>query len=178
MLRLIFDSNSLITACKFHYQNLPVLDYFLKNCELTIPLAVKIEVVDPGSTYADAVYARSLLETWQIKVANISQPPNDILMHYKIGSGEREAIVLYLQMKQDIDFLVTDDRLAYIVCDRLGINKILFLDLIVEFVRMNFLTGNQAKEVVQAIKSRYPEGFIYHTLKLLEMESQNEKSSF
>jgi predicted nucleic acid-binding protein len=177
MLRLIFDSNSLITACKFHYQNLPVLNYFLKNCEITVPLAVKIEVVDPGSTYEDAIYARSLLETGQIKAAKLFLAPDDILMHYKIGTGEREAIMLYLQMKPEIDFLVTDDRLAYIVCDRLGIDKILFLDLIVQFVRMNFFTSHLAKEIVQVIKSRYPEGFIYHTIKLLEMEKQNAKSS-
>jgi len=171
MLRLIFDSNSLITACKCHYQNLPVLAYFLKNCELTVPLAVKMEVIDIGSNYADAIYARQLLETGKIKVANFSQPPNDILNHYKIGSGERDAILLCLQMNRNIDFLVTDDRLAYIVCDRFGITKILFLDLIVEFVRKNFLVADQAKEIVHAVKSRYPEGFIYHTLRILEMES-------
>ncbi len=177
MIRLIFDSNSLITACKFNFQNLPVIDLFLKNCELTVPQAVKIEVVDAGSIYPDALYARNLLETGQIKVANISQSPDDILMHYKIGSGEREAIVLYWQFEKHFDFLVTDDRLAYIICDRLGIKKILFLDLIVEFVRKNFLDSNQAKKIVQTIQTRYPEGFIYHTLKISEMESQNDKRS-
>lgn len=176
MIKLIFDSNSLITASKGHYQTSPVLDYFLTNCEITVPMAVKMEVVDVGIMYVDAIYAINLIESGQIKVVKISQTPNDILMHYKIGNGEREAIMLSLQMKGQFDFFVTDDRLAYIVCDRLRIAKILFLDLIVEVVRKNHLDSSQAKAIVHAIKSRYPEGFIYHTLKILEMENQDGKS--
>ncbi|HEX9974319.1 MAG TPA: hypothetical protein VGD14_19780 [bacterium] len=135
-----------------------------------------MEVVDIGSTYADAAYVKSLLDAGQIKAVNVSPSLNDILMHYKIGDGEREAIMLGLQMKGKIDFFVTDDRLAFIICDRLRIAKILFLDLIVEFVIKNLLDSNQAKAIVHTVKSRYQEGFLYHTLKILEMENQNGKS--
>ena len=175
MIELIFDSNSLITACKCHYQKSPVLDYFLANCVITVPRAVEIEVVDVGSMYADALFAESLIDMGKIKVENVSQTPSDILMHYKLGVGEREAIMLSLQMKGKADFLVTDDRLAFVIRDRLGIAKILFLDLIVEFVKKNLMDSNLAQAIVHAVKSRYQEEFLYHTLKILETESPNGK---
>jgi len=52
--------------------------------------------------------------------------------------------------------------------DRMKIKKSLFLDLIIEFVEKKLMNTEVAEQVVAAVKSRYPEGFIYHTLKILE----------
>ena len=71
-------------------------------------------------------------------------------------------------MAGKVDFIVTDDRLAYIVIDRMHIKKMLFLDLIVELVERNLMNLELAKSIVNEIESRYPEGFIYHTLKILD----------
>ena len=71
-------------------------------------------------------------------------------------------------MAGKVDFIVTDDRLAYIVIDRMHIKKMLFLDLIVELVERNLMNLELAKSIVNEIELRYPEGFIYHTLKILD----------
>jgi predicted nucleic acid-binding protein len=90
------------------------------------------------------------------------------LDHYNLGKGEKESIVLAVEMGEEVGFIVTDDRLAYIVIDRMGIKKLIFLDLIVELVERSSMDLELAKSITNAIESRYPEGFIYHTLKILE----------
>ena len=47
--------------------------------------------------------------------------------------SEKEAIALCLKMGENIP-LITDDRLAYIVSDRMRVQKLLLLDLVVELV--------------------------------------------
>lgn len=176
MLKLIFDSNSLITGCKCRIHDTPIINYFLGKCKIFIPDAVKVEVVDAGSAYIDSAYAKTLMEKGNISIKSVSEASNDILLHYKLGNGEREAIMINLSSREEFDYFVTDDRLAFVVCDRLQIKKILFIDLIVEFVKRKFLEITIAKEIVKALESRYQKGFIYHTLKILETEDQNEAS--
>jgi len=85
-----------------------------------------------------------------------------------LGKGEKESIALAIKMVAEVDFTITDDRLAYIVIDRMDIKKLLFLDLIVELVERGLMNLELAKSIINAIKSRYPEGFVYHTLKILD----------
>jgi predicted nucleic acid-binding protein len=101
----------------------------------------------------------------------VRRPPfwdYNVLDHYNLGKGEKESIVLTVEMGDEMDFIVTDDRLAYVVIDRMGIKKLLFLDLIVELVERTLMDLELARSIIDAIESRYPEGFIYHTLKILE----------
>ncbi|MDI6886828.1 MAG: hypothetical protein QMD22_10930, partial [archaeon] len=109
----------------------------------------------------------------KIKVRSVSFWKNDVLDRYKLGKGEMESIALGVEMGDEVDFIVTDDRLAYIVIDRMGLKKMLFLDLIVELVERRLLDLERARLIVHAIESRYPEGFIYHTLKILERVGGN-----
>jgi hypothetical protein len=60
-----------------------------------------------------------------------------------------------------------DDILAYMVCDRLKINKVLFLDLLVLLTRQNLLGVKETTDIVQSVRSRYPGPFVAHTLQLL-----------
>lgn len=54
------------------------------------------------------------------------------------------------------------------VMNRMKIKKLLFLDLLIEFMEKKLMEKQVAEQIAAAVKPRYPEGFIYHTLKILE----------
>ena len=72
--------------------------------------------------FPDARLADRITGEGRIEVIPISLPPNNVLDHYRLGSGEKESIALYLDQADELDFLVTDDRLAYVVSQRCGIS--------------------------------------------------------
>jgi len=168
MLRFIVDTNALITACKFSVRGVPVIKLIAGTCKLIISTSVHDEVVSTGDKYPDALVAKELIEDGKIEVRGVELGDHDILNRYKLGKGEKESIVLAVEMNENVDFIVTDDRLAYIVMTRMDLNTMLFLDLIVTLVERGMLTRAVANAIVKAVEPRYPEGFIYHTLKILE----------
>ncbi len=167
MLKVIFDTNALITSCKFYVHGLPVIKHVVERCEIIISHSVNEEVVSAEGRYPDAVVAKELIRDGKIKIRRVPFLDYDVLDRYKLGKGEKESIVLAVEMGEELDFIVTDDRLAYIVIDRMEIKKALFLDLIVELVERSSMDLELAKLIINAIELRYPEGFIYHTLKIL-----------
>ena len=112
--------------------------------------------------------AESLIRSEQIPVYNVSLPMGNVLEHYKLGPGEKEAITLCLERPNEFGFLVTDDRLAYIVSRRCGIPTCLFLDLIIHPVEQDVWKRDFAEQVVQSVQVRFSGGFVPHTLKILE----------
>ena len=168
MLKLIFDANALITSCKFYLRGIPVIKHVADRCRIIISHSVNKEIISSGERYSDTLVAKELIRDGKIKVKRALFQNYDVLDHYKLGNGEKESIGLAVEMAGKVDFIVTDDRLAYIVIDRMHIKKLLFLDLIVELVERNLMNLELAKSIVNEIESRYPEGFIYHTLKILD----------
>jgi hypothetical protein len=66
----------------------------------------------------------------------VEAPPRSsvsVLDGYKLGSGEKESIILALT-QPSVGYLVIDDRLAFIVSDRMTVPKILLVDLLAELV--------------------------------------------
>lgn len=170
MLQVVFDTPALITGCQFEVRSQPVIEHLLTFCNIIVPAAVQIEAVIAGKRYLDAGVAGGLIVAGRIQLEDISLPDGNVLEHYKLGAGEKEAIALCLEKmrrREVIDFLVTDDRLAYIVADRLRVQKLLLVDLLVELVERKVMDNLLAEEIVQAIRPRYPVGFIIHTLKIL-----------
>ncbi len=168
MLKVIFDTNALITTCKFYVREAAVIKYIAGICEIIISRSVYEELISAGERYPDAVAAKELIRKGKIEVRKVLFWDYDVLNRYKLGKGEKESIVLAVEMGDEVDFIVTDDRLAYIVMDRMGIKKMLFLDYIVELVERRLMDLKCAESIINAIESRYPEGFMYHTLKILE----------
>jgi len=66
-----------------------------------------------------------------------------------------------------IALLVTDDFLALVVAHRLDLPSILFLDFVVGRARRGELRIGEAQQIVQAVRTRYPHGFVPHSLALL-----------
>jgi hypothetical protein len=88
------------------------------------------------------------------------------LQYYHLGPGEREALTLTAHMAEDAVF-VTDDVLALVVAQQLGLPSTLFLDFVVGQARRGELRVAMAQQIVQAVSTRYPQGFVPHSLALL-----------
>jgi predicted nucleic acid-binding protein len=166
MLKVIFDSSALITCCKFKIQSHYIMEHILRICEVFIPDAVRAEAGMASEKYPDATVAERMIREGAIKVQCVELQEDGVLDRYKLGKGEKEAITLAIDKGEA--FVVTDDRLAYVVINRMKIKKLLFLDLLIELVEQKLIEREVAEQIVAAVKSRYPEGFIYHTLKILE----------
>ena len=167
-LKLLFDSCSLITASKFKLQDRLVLDYILKISEIHIPEEVRNETTRLRDKYADAREIEKRINRGDIKVHKVKsqQKFEAELEHYKIDPGEKEAILLYLY-ENSFDFLIVDDHLAFIVCNRFGVKARFFLDLIVHFTNMGMLERDTAFGIIEAVRTRYAEGFVTHSISMI-----------
>jgi predicted nucleic acid-binding protein len=126
------------------------------------------EVIVERERYADAIVAEERVKAKRIKIRDVDLPFNSVLNYYGLGAGEKEAIALSREMEAEIDFLVIDDKLGYIVCDRLGIKKCFLLDLILKLVERGMMDKELAREIIKVVKPRYSEGLIRHSLWILE----------
>ncbi|HDN78900.1 MAG TPA: hypothetical protein ENG33_00375 [Chloroflexi bacterium] len=166
-MRLIFDSSSLITCCRITVEGEPIIEAVLQVCDVIVPASVSREVTIAQHLYPDASVAARLISLKRIQVHKVDLPPDNVLDHYKLGTGEKEAIALFLEAK-DYSFLVTDDRLAYIVASRCAVPVCLFLALLVELVNNGLMDVKKSRKIALATEVRYPKGFVPHTLRILE----------
>lgn len=171
--RVIFDTNALITACKFSIQGRHLIEWILQSHVVVVPSAVGEEAIRGKNRYEDAAVAARLIDAQKIQVEQVVVPQESFLHDYDLGRGEKEAICLYLAQKDRVVALVTDDKLAYIVCDRMSVPKQLFLDFVLGLVRQGALAADLAREVIEVCQPRYSKGLIAHSLALLqEVERQ------
>jgi len=167
MLRLVFDANALITCCQAVTRRKAAIEDLLAVSALSVPPAVEQEVLAARSKYLDAHLAGRLITGGQIQVGAVSLPGDNVLDSYRLGTGEKECIAYCLAHADQLDFWVTDDRLAYVVGRRCGIPALLFLDLVIELVQRKLWTREMAEEVIQSIQQRFSGGFVPHTLAIL-----------
>lgn len=73
---------------------------------------------------------------------------------YKLGSGEKESLILVLT-QLSVDYLVIDDCLAFIVSDRMTVPKILLVALVAELVWRGRLERALVERMLKAIEQRY-----------------------
>lgn len=167
----IFEAGPLISACKYTVQDRPVIEVLTSLLPITIPAAVYQEVVMAGSRYPDAAVARQQVEKGRITVET-PQPNTDLsalLSLYRLGKGETEAIVLTAEkmVQETAVSLIVDDILAYVVCDRVKVNKLLFLDFLVMLTQEGAMREEEALDIVRNVQSRYPQPFVAHTVHML-----------
>jgi predicted nucleic acid-binding protein len=166
-LKVVVDSASLITAAKFTVDGHTVVEYLAQCCLLRITPAVHQEVILAGATYPDAAHVQAMVTDGRITVASPPVSAASVLDGYKLGRGEKDSIILMLT-QPDMDYLVVDDRLAFVVSDRMTVPKILLVDLLVELVWQGCMERQLAEKMLKAIAPRYAPGFIPHTLTMLE----------
>lgn len=172
-MKAIFDSNSLITACKFSLRANPLIGLISQAREITIPKSVSNETIKAKRRYPDARVAAEYIGTGAIKVAEAEVPKETFLHDYNLGRGEKEAIYLYLKRRKEFDYIVTDDKLVYIICDRMGLPKLFFPDLVIALVKESKIKCELAQEIIELTKPRYSKGMISHSLALLKEVGQD-----
>lgn len=166
-LKLVVDSASLITAAKFAVDGRTVAEHIVDRCQVIIVPAVHNEVILAGGAHPDAAQVQAMVAGGRIAVASPPASGVTVLDSYKLGRGEKESIILTLA-RPDVDYLVVDDRLAFIVSDRMTVPKILLADLLVELVWKGLMDREISEKMLKAIEPRYAPGFIPHTLRILE----------
>jgi predicted nucleic acid-binding protein len=166
-LRIIVDANAFITACKFTLEQEVLIDLLLHHCQIELPPSVAEETTR-NLRHPDAHVAAQRLAAGLLAVQSPTAPILGFLDEYHLGRGEKEAIRLYLSNPDGIDFLITDDKLAYLVCGRMGIAVRLLPDLIIELVRRGSLTKIQAEKIIDVTSPRYSAGIVAHSRALLE----------
>lgn len=170
----IFEAGRLISACKAIVKDRAGIDLLTSVVPITIPAAVYQEVVLAGSRYSDAAVARQQIEQGRVAV-EAPQPNPDlssVLSLYRLGRGETEAIMLTAEKmtQEPSTVLVVDDILAYVVCDRVKVNRRLFLDFFMLLTEEGRMQGEEAIDIVRSVQSRYPQSFVAHTVRLLTKE--------
>ena len=166
--RAIFDTSALITACKFTVRGRRLVAWILQGHGIVLPSGVAEEALRGKDRHEDAAVIAELIASKAIQAEPARVPPDSFLHAYELGSGEKEAICLYLDHGEAVTPVVTHDKLAYLVCDRMGVRKRLFLDLVLDLVRDGVLAIDMAREIIAACVSRYSRGITRHSLVLLE----------
>ena len=164
----VFDSSPLVASCQFAVGGVSVAALAIAGTQVQIPPAVYDEVIVRGGARPDALEAARLVQTGQIHLADATSMGEELedLQYYHLGEGEREALTLTAHVAANAVF-VTDDFLALVVAHRLRLPSILFLDFVVERARRGALRVVEAQQIVQAVRPRYPQGFVPHSLALL-----------
>jgi len=169
MKKFIFDSSALIPASKYALDEKSVCEHLSDYVEIHIPTAVQQETLASPEKFAGGAVVQRLIAQNKIVLATV-QPTNgatEILSTYRLGLGEQEAILLYLQNQGKFDGLVLDDYVATIVCRRLQIGAQLLLDLIVQLAREQIMPHDLAVAMIEKMAPRYHRGFVEHSLHML-----------
>ena len=164
----VFDSSPLVASCQFSVGGVSVAALAMAGAQVQIPPAVYDEVITRGGARPDALEAARLVRIGQIHLADATSIGEELeeLQYYQLGRGEREALALTAHVTHDA-MLVTDDFLALVVAPRLDLPSTLFLDFVVGRARRGERRIGEAQRIVQAVSTRYPQGFVPHSLALL-----------
>jgi hypothetical protein len=168
-MKVIFDSSALIPASKYAVAGKRICEYLVDYVTIHVPLAVANETVVQPDKFAGEAILQELISQRKI-IVNAVHPTTEateILAGYRLGAGEQEAILFYLQNPKKFDKLVLDDYVATIVCRRLQIESMLLLDLIVQLGEEGVMPRALAVEMIYKVAPRYNQGFIEHSLRML-----------
>ena len=66
------------------------------------------------------------------------------------------------------DYVVVDDRLLYLILHRFAMRPIFLPDLIVAMANERAITEEIGEQLLEAIRPRYRNGFIEHSLLMLK----------
>jgi hypothetical protein len=171
-MKVIFDSSALIPTIKYAVEEKCLCEHLAECVEIHIPPAVQRETIVNPEKFSGAAMLQALISQKKIfvdAVAPITQT-EEILTGYKLGRGEQETILLYLQDQGKFDAVILDDYVATIVCRRLQIGCMILLDLIVRLERERLMPHHLAVAMITKVASRYNHGFVEHSLQMLGEE--------
>jgi len=170
--RLLFDTSSLITAAQFGVGGRPLIELIADYSQVIIPEGVKAEAVDLGlqAGHSDALELDRLIKAGAITV--VKAPPADlpfetVVAAYDVEPGDVEILRL-CRLTSEYDYVVVDDRLLYLILHRFAMRPIFLPDLIVAMANERAITEEIGEQLLEAIRPRYRNGFIEHSLLMLK----------
>lgn len=138
--------------------------------------SVEEEVAVLGASYPDGVVAGERIAQGGIQVVPLAKRKwTRHLADYALGNGERDSIELCGQVKE-VQALVTDDYLAFVVATRLDLKVWMLPDLVLELAGCGGLPLEVAKAILEVIRPRYRAGVIEHSLERLQEGVQDAES--
>jgi hypothetical protein len=169
---LQWDATSLITCAKFQVNGRLVLDYVLSAGKIVIVQEIQQETVEAGLVggYPDAVEIKARIETGQIEVRTgtpFSPAFEEVLDLYGLHHGDKAVVRLALQMAE-VEATVTDDRLLWVVLRRCGHAALFLPDFVEKAVTDEAFDATTGQQLLLALRSRLPVGFVEHSLRRLE----------
>jgi hypothetical protein len=169
---LQWDATSLITCAKFQVNGQIILDYALSAGKILIVQEVQQETVTAGLAggYPDAVEIKTRVDAGQIEVrpgVPLSPPFEEVLNLYGLHHGDKAVVRLALQMTE-VEATVTDDRLLWVVLHRCGHAALFLPDFIEKAVTEGAFDAATGQQLLLALRSRLPIGFVEHSLRRLE----------
>jgi hypothetical protein len=167
-----WDATSLITCAKFQVDGRLVLDYALDITQMVIVSEVQQETVEAGLAggYPDALEIKARIDSGRIEIraaARLTDPFEEVLDLYGLQEGDKAVVRLALQAA-DMEAIITDDRLLWVVLRRCGREALFLPDFMEKAVADGALDITTGQKLLLALRSRLPVGFVEHSLRRLE----------
>ncbi len=148
---LIFDSSTLILLAKAE-----LLDLFLDDFQgiPLIPGAVEDEATCDLSR-PDGLLIQQRIQEGRLAVKEIQQPKilARLLLDFRLGPGEAEALVLASEEKEATAVIATDDRNAIRACKVLRIGFVTSLSILVRAVEKGLQTPVDGMRSLERLRS-------------------------
>jgi predicted nucleic acid-binding protein len=160
---VLLDTSPIITLASFRLGKETLLERLVPATVLYLPASVAAEAT-ANRKYADAVHIHDMMKQNAVRVLAVrrASAAEPIQLYAKLGQGERDTIYEATFHKQLPPVL--DDHLALVVAQRFGLRPLLLLDLIADLARTGHISKQQAQAIVRAIRPRYSDAFVDHTL--------------
>lgn len=162
----LLDTGPLSVLCGFPLNGNPYIFTVLQFAEVSIPDVVASEIKGSGKLARIII---PLLKRGTIKIHSTPTNPTilDVAYGKMLGLGERSVIKVALSIKSPV---VIDDRDAYIVACRFGLQPIGFQDFIVTLAHNLDMSSELAIEICKSTARQFPAPYLIHTLELLKEE--------
>ena len=161
----LLDTGPLSVLCGFPLSGTPFLHTILPHAAIVLADGVTGEVAI-AKTGKIARVVSPLLETGTVTTINAPLSPSILDSAYGklLGLGERSTIRAGVATGLTA---VIDDKDAFIVACRFGVQPVGFQDFIVRLATEYTLPRQTAVEIVKATARQFPAAYLTHTLDLL-----------
>jgi predicted nucleic acid-binding protein len=163
-LTFILDTSPLTSLCRFPLDGIPYLREIASPVRLFLPQAVLAEARQAGGVLNRVAYPLVKGDVITQVRAPLEPTILDVSYGHKLGKGEIEVIKIALNQKI---VPVIDDRDAFIVASRFGLQPVGFQDFIIRIAQAKLMTSDRAIEIFQNTAAQYPAMFLLHTLDTL-----------
>ena len=163
--RVLLDTGPLSVLCGFPFEGVPYLITVLNYAGVVLANGVASEIMAAQKGKIARVISPFLKSKQIVTISTSNIPPIlDTAYDKLLGIGERSTIKAALA--NDLT-LVIDDKDAFMVACRFGLQPMVFQDFIVSLSLDYGMPKQTAIEIVRGTARQFPAPFLIHTLAVL-----------